>query len=169
MYFESLNADVCCLSKTSIQDSSEVLCTRSSSIDSKSPFHLCLPEDSVESSSCFVGIRIQLSPRAEKTLIAIINQQLTVGLESFKVGRNRFEKWQLFISSYEQTDYRSNAIKDEFHHQLNILLKKSNSTYSVVLAPDLNSWSVCPDTEEIRLGGQREPISLRSNNSNHLL
>ena len=115
MSLESLNVDVCCLSETRIQDSSEVLQIRSPSVASKSLFHVRLSGDSVASSSGLAGVGVALSARAEAALIdwIPINSRLcAVRLESsIKVRRNRREKRCLFvISAYDPTDCRPDAI-----------------------------------------------------------
>ena len=115
MSLESLNVDVCCLSETRIQDSSEVLQIRSPSVASKSLFHVRLSGDSVASSSGLAGVGVALSARAEAALIdwIPINSRLcAVRLESsIKVRRNRRENRCLFvISAYDPTDCRPDAI-----------------------------------------------------------
>ncbi|VDP82784.1 unnamed protein product [Schistosoma curassoni] len=66
---ESLNIDVCCLSETRIQDSSEVLQTHSPFVASKSLFYVRLSRDPVVSSSGFAGVGVALCARAEAALI----------------------------------------------------------------------------------------------------
>ncbi|CAH8585359.1 unnamed protein product [Schistosoma haematobium] len=144
MSLESLNIDVCCLSETRIQDSGEVLQIRSPSVASKSLFYVRLSGDPVASSSGLAGVGVSLSARTEAALIdwIPINSRLcAVRLESsIKVRRNRREKRCLFvISAYAPTDYSPDAIKDEFYHQLSVLLQKVRSTDIVVLAGDLNA------------------------------
>ncbi|CAH8448391.1 unnamed protein product [Schistosoma rodhaini] len=68
MSLEGLNVDVCCLSETRIQDSSEVLQIRSPSVASKSLFHVRLSGDPVASSSGLAGVGVALSARAEVAL-----------------------------------------------------------------------------------------------------
>ncbi|VDP88417.1 unnamed protein product, partial [Schistosoma mattheei] len=63
MSLESLNIDVCCLTKTRIQDSSEVLQIRSTSVTSKSLFYVSLSGDPVASSSGLAGVGVALSAR----------------------------------------------------------------------------------------------------------
>ncbi|CAH8661049.1 unnamed protein product [Schistosoma margrebowiei] len=137
MSLESLNIDVCCLFETRIQDSGEVLQCRSPSVASKSLFYVRLFGDPVASSSGPAGVGVALSARAEAALIdwIPINSQLcTVRLESsIKVRSNRREKRCLFvISAYAPTDCGPDAIKDDFYHQLSVLLQKLRSTDIVV-------------------------------------
>ncbi|CAI2730672.1 unnamed protein product [Schistosoma spindalis] len=127
MSLESLNIDVCCLSETRIQDSGEVLQIRSPSVAPKSLVYMCLSGDPVASSSGLAGVGVALSSRDEAALIdwIPINSRLcAVRLESpIKLRRNRREKRFLFvISAYAPTDCSPDAIKDEFYHQLTVLL-----------------------------------------------
>ncbi|CAH8585366.1 unnamed protein product [Schistosoma curassoni] len=159
MSLESLNIDVCCLSETRIQDSGEVLQIHSPSVASKSLFYVRLSEDRVASSSGLAGVGVALSARAEAGLIdwIPINSRLcAVRLESsIKVRRNRREKRCLFvISAYAPTDCSLDAIKDEFYHQLSVLLQKVRSTDIVVLTGDLNAQVGRLATEENRSGGR---------------
>ncbi|KAH9584754.1 hypothetical protein MS3_00006241 [Schistosoma haematobium] len=143
MSLESLNIDVCCLSETRIQDSSEVLQIRSTSVTSKSLFYVRLFRDPVASSSGLAGVGVTLSARAEAALVdwIPINSRLcAVRLESSIKVRNRREKLCLFvISAYAPTDCSPDAIKDEFYHQLSVFLQKVRSTDIVVLAGDLSA------------------------------
>ncbi|CAH8510864.1 unnamed protein product [Schistosoma intercalatum] len=156
---ESLNIDVCCLSETRIQDSGEVLQIRSTSVTSKSLLYVRLSGDPVASSSGLAGVGVALSARAEAELVdwIPINSRLcAVRLESsIKVRRNRREKRCLFvISAYAPTDCSPDVIKDEFYHQLSVLLQKVRSTDIVVLVGDLNAQVGRLCTEESRLGGR---------------
>ncbi|CAH8665748.1 unnamed protein product [Schistosoma haematobium] len=174
MSLESLNIDVCCLSETRIQDSGEVLQIRSPSVASKSLFYVRLSGDPVASSSGLAGVGVALSARAEAALVdwIPINSRLcAVRLESsIKVRRNRREKRCLFvISAYAPTDCSPDAIKDEFYHQLSVLLQKVRSTDIVVLAGDLNAQVGRLGTEESRLGGRWGLVGLRSDNGDRLL
>ena len=174
MSLEGLNVDVCCLSETRIQDSSEVLQIRSPSVASKSLFHVRLSGDPVASSSGLAGVGVALSARAEAALIdwIPINSRLcAVRLESsIKVRRNRREKRCLFvISAYAPTDCSPDAIKDEFYHQLTVLLQKARSTDIVVLAGDLNAQVGRLGTEESRLGGRWGLVGRRTDNGDRLL
>ncbi|CAH8656790.1 unnamed protein product [Schistosoma margrebowiei] len=171
---ESLNIDVCCLSETRIQDSGEVLQIRSPSVASKSLFYVRLSGDPVTSSSGLAGVGVALSARAEAALVdwIPINSRLcAVRLESsIKVRRNRREKRCLFvISAYNPTDCSPDAIKDEFHHQLTVLLQKVRSTDIVVLARDLNAHIGRLGTEESRLGGRCGLVGHKSDNGDRLL
>ncbi|CAH8518466.1 unnamed protein product [Schistosoma haematobium] len=174
MSLKSLNIDVCCLSETRIQDSGEVLQIRSSSVTSKSLFYVRLSGDPVASSSGLAGVGVALSTRAEAALIDWIpvNSRLcAVRLESsIKVRRNRREKRCLFvISAYAPTDCSLDAIKDEFYHQLSVLLQKVRLTDIVVLAGDLNAQVGRLGTEEGRLGGRWGLVSSRTDNGDRLL
>ncbi|CAH8540670.1 unnamed protein product [Schistosoma guineensis] len=174
MSLESLNIDVCCLSETRIQDSGEVLQIRSPSVTSKSLFYVRLSGDPVASSSGLAGVGVALSARAEAALIdwIPINSRLcAVRLESsIKVRRNRREKRRLFvISAYAPTDCSPDAIKDEFYHQLTVLLQKVRSTDIVVLTGDLNAQVGRLGTEESRLGGRWGLVGRRSDNGDRLL
>ncbi|CAH8528613.1 unnamed protein product [Schistosoma mattheei] len=60
---EDLDIDICCLSETHIQNSSEVLQIRSRSIASKSMFHLRLSGNPMTSSG-FVNVGVALGTRA---------------------------------------------------------------------------------------------------------
>ncbi|KAH9594337.1 hypothetical protein MS3_00005453 [Schistosoma haematobium] len=174
MSLESLNIDVCCLSETCILDSGEVLQIRSPSVASKSLFYVRLSGDPVASSSGLAGVGVALSARAEAALIdwIPINSRLcAVRLESsIKVRRNRREKRCLFaISTYAPTDCSPDAIKNEFYHQLSVLLQKVRSTDIVVLAGDLNAQVGRLGTEEGRLGGRWGLVGRRSDNGDRLL
>ncbi|CAH8481415.1 unnamed protein product [Schistosoma haematobium] len=173
MSLESLNIDVCCLSETRIQDSGEVLQIRSPSVASKGLFYVRLSMDPVASSSGLAGVGVALSARAEAALIdwIPINSRLcVVRLESsIEVRRNRREKRCLFISAYAPTDCSPDAIKDEFYHQLSVLLHKVRSTDIVVLAGDLSAQVGRLGTEESRLGGRWGLVGRRTDNGDRLL
>ncbi|CAI2728541.1 unnamed protein product [Schistosoma spindalis] len=126
------------------------------------------------SSSGLAGVVVALSARAKAALIdwIPINGRLcAVRLESsIKVRRNRREKRCLFvISAYAPTDCSPDAIKDEFYHQLTVLLQKLRSTDIVVLAGDLNAQVGRLDTEESRLGGRWGLVGRRTDNGERLL
>ncbi|CAH8651686.1 unnamed protein product [Schistosoma intercalatum] len=166
MSLENFNIGVCCLSETSIQDSGEVLQICSPYVASKSLFYVRLSGDLVASSSGLTGVGVALNARAEAALIdwIPINSRLcAVRLESsIKVRKNRCEKRCLFvISAYAPTDSSPDAIKDEFYHQLSVLLQKVRSTDVVVLAGDLNAQVGRLGTEESRLGGRWEIVGRR--------
>ncbi|CAH8517778.1 unnamed protein product [Schistosoma margrebowiei] len=174
MSLESLNINVCCLSETRIQDSGEVLQIRSPSVALKSLFYVRLSGDPVASSFGLAGVGVALSARAEAALVdwIPINSRLcAVRLESsIKVRRNRREKRCLFvISAYAPTDCSPDAIKDEFYHQLSVLLQKVRSTDIVVLAGDLNAQVGRLGTEESRLGSRWGLVGRRSDNGDRLL
>ncbi|KAH9590336.1 hypothetical protein MS3_00003064 [Schistosoma haematobium] len=173
MSLESLNIDVCCLSETRIQDSGEVLQIRSTSVASKSLFYVRLSGDPVASSG-LAGVGVALSARAKAALIdwIPINSRLcAVKLgSSIKVRRNRREKRRIFvISVYAPTDCSPDAIKDEFYHQLTVLLQKVRSTDIVVLAGDLNAQVGRLGTEESRLDGRWGLVGHRTDNGDRLL
>ncbi|CAH8447460.1 unnamed protein product [Schistosoma margrebowiei] len=174
MSLESLHIDFCRLSETRIQNSGEVLQIRSTSVTSKSLSYMSLSGDPVASLSGFAGVGVALSARAEAALIdwIPINSRLcAVRLESsIKVRRNRREKRCLFvISAYAPTDCSPDAIKDEFYHQLSVLLQKVRLTDIVVLTGDLNAQVGRLGTEESRLGGRWGLVGHRSDNGDRLL
>ncbi|CAH8519273.1 unnamed protein product [Schistosoma haematobium] len=174
MSLESLHIDVCCLSEAHIQDSGEVLQIRSPSVTSKSLFYVRLSGDPVASSSDLAGVGVALSDRAEAALIdwiPINSRSCAVRLESsIKVRRNRREKrCLLVISAHAPTDCSPDAIKNEFYHQLAVLLQKVRSTDIVVLARDLNAQVGRLGTEESRLGGRWGLVGRRSDNGDRLL
>lgn len=99
MSLESLNIDICCLSNTLIQNSSQILRVHFLSATSESLFHVRLCGDLVASSSGFAGVDVSLSTWAEAILIdqIPINGRLCdVILESsIKVRKNWCEKRSL--------------------------------------------------------------------------
>ncbi|KAH9591822.1 hypothetical protein MS3_00003964 [Schistosoma haematobium] len=170
----SLDIDVCSLSETRIQDSSEVVQNRSTSVASKGLFYVRLSGNPVASSSGLAGIGVALSARAEAALIDWVSTKsrlCAVRIERFiKVSRNRCEKQCLFvISAYGPTDCSPDAIKDEFYHQLTVLLQKVRSTDILVLAGDLNAQVGRLDTGESHLGGQWGLVGRRTDNGDRLL
>ncbi|CAI2736607.1 unnamed protein product [Schistosoma spindalis] len=174
MSLESLNIDVCCLSETRIQDSDKVLQIRSPPFTSKSLLYVRLSGDPVAFSSGLAGVGVTLSAKAETAQInwIPINSRIcAVRLgSSIKVRRNRREKRYLFvISAYAPTDCSPDAIKNEFYHQLTVLLQKVRSTDIVVLAGDLNAQVGRPGTEENRLGGRWRLVGRRTDNGERLL
>ncbi|CAH8555377.1 unnamed protein product [Schistosoma haematobium] len=170
----SLNINVRCLFETRIQDSGEELQIHTPSVASKSLLYVRLSWDPVAFSSGLAGVGVALSARAEAALIdwIPINSRLcAVRLESsIKVRRNRREKRCLFvISVYVPTDCSPDAIKDEFYHQLSVLLQKVRLTDIVVLAGDLNAQVGRLGTEESRLGGRWGIVGRRTDNRDRLL
>ncbi|VDP89460.1 unnamed protein product [Schistosoma mattheei] len=69
MSLESFNIGVCCIYETRIQDSGEVLQSRSPSVASKILFYMRLSGDPVASSSGLAGVGVAVSARAEAVLI----------------------------------------------------------------------------------------------------
>ena len=133
-----------------------------------------LSGDPVASSSGLAGVGVALSARAEAALIdwIPINSRLcAVRLESsIKVRRNRREKRCLFIiSAYAPTDCSPDAIKDEFYHQLTVLLQKARPTDIAIPAGDLNAQVGRLGTEESRLGGRWGLVGRRTDNGDRLL
>lgn len=127
MSLKNRNINVCCLSENLIQDSSEVLQTRSPSAD-----YISLFPEQLSGGGCvaslpgFAGVHVALNARAEATLIAWIhinNRLCDVRLESsIKVRRNQCEKRCVFvISAYTPTDCSPDVIKDESDHPLSVL------------------------------------------------
>ncbi|KAH9579467.1 hypothetical protein MS3_00009607 [Schistosoma haematobium] len=173
MPLESLNIDDCYLSETRIQDSGEVLKTRSPSVALKNLFYVRFFRDPVTMSFGFVGAGVALSARDETAQIdwIPINSRLcAVRLEGSIKVRSRCEKRSLFvISAYAPTDSNPDAIKGGFYHQLTVLLQKVRSTDIVVLAGDLNAQVGHLGTDESRLGGRWRLVGRRTDNGDCLL
>ena len=171
---ENLAIDVCCISETRIQDPSEVLRMSSPSGSSSGLFHLRLSGDPVASSSGLAGVGVALSARAEAALldwIPINSRLCAVRLEGYaRVRSGRPDRRCLFVvSTYAPTDCSPDAIKDEFYHQLNDLLKQARQRDIVVLAGDLNAQVGRLGLEESHLGGQWRLHGRRSDNGDRLL
>ncbi|CAH8872067.1 unnamed protein product, partial [Trichobilharzia szidati] len=124
---ESLTIDVCCISETRIQDPSKL---SSPSGSSSSMYHLLLSGDPAASASGVAGVGVALSARAEAALldwIPINSRLCAVRLEGYtKVRSSRPDTRCLFVvSAYAPTDCSPDAMKDEFYHQLNDLLRQA--------------------------------------------
>lgn len=122
-------------------------------------FYLRLSGDPEATATGQAGVGIALSSRAEAALqdwIPVSSRLCAVRLRgSCKVSKCRSDERSLFVvSAYAPTDCSPDTVKDEFYHQLHVLLRKASKTDIVILAGDLNARVGRLDSSEAHLGGR---------------
>ncbi|GAA54241.1 hypothetical protein CLF_112950, partial [Clonorchis sinensis] len=169
---DSLGIDLCCVSETTIQNTSTMIGITAPSVSTG--FRLCTSGDPEAAAAGCAMVGIVLSYRAEVSLLdwmPVDSCLCAVRLAtSVKESHKREVDRCLFIvSAYVPTDCSSDAVKDRFYDALSALLRRAKSSDIVVVAGDLNSHVGRLSVSETQLGRRRGLDSVRTNNGERLL
>ncbi|CAM0512289.1 unnamed protein product [Fasciola hepatica] len=168
----SLKIDVCCLSETRIQDSSNVIQLTAPGISTR--YILRTSGDEAARAVGQRGVGIVLTDKAEAALldwIPVNSRLCAVRLQgSVGVRKDSCVKRNLFvISAYAPTDCSSDLQKDEFYDALATLVRSSKGSDIVVLAGDFNAQVGKLSVSEACLGGRCALPAERTDNGDRLL
>lgn len=152
---EVFSIDVCCMSKTHAQNSSDILRIRFRSVDSKVVFYVPLSKYHVASAFGLTDVSVPLSTLVDIALIDCIpinSHSCAVRLGFISVRRDwRLKRYLFVIFVYTPIDCNPNAISNEFYHQFVGGLSNARLINNVILSEDLNALVGYLGTKESRL------------------